>query len=849
MELYRGDSFTLGIKFNDEYNIERIQELELNIGSILCGKLSDDSIAKDANGVFVCKIPSEETMSFYGGKYKVTLHVQDEVLGVKKQEIGKIDVKSSNNKTNNESINTLYDVLFVVAINETQVTVEHTFRDIIKGDPLLFSDLTPMQIAELQRPATEAILSIQAVESAVSGNEGLRVQAELKRQLDTSTAISNAEKATDDANEKAELANNAALLANEKAGLAETATTQANDARDGANTAATNADNARLAIQGDLNGKVNTTDIEQVRSQATNKVASSKLLDDELTALENTVDAVTADTLGNTADIRLLENVINSANINQETTATATGVDTVLLPKTAANTGMKVQLFGQSAENLVVNGDFRNGTTGWSNYSAGTSVLENGYMKYTPITVVGAISNGFKQLSVGNKWYVRTIIKSSSTVTVSVGFAKSGVGTLLATGNIGTSDTTVSGILTIANADINEFVVGRPNVIQDIYIKKASAINLTATFGAGNEPTKEQCDLLFANYFEGSDNVLGTGRIRSVNSAGLLPSYLYFNGGQLRSNRLIKDEIRKGTNGYELVKRVGVGSSNGEIVINGGFDSTESWTIQGGTSNISGGILKLIADAGVASNATQPKTIIAGRIYRYSLNITPNLGTVYLYIGSNSVRSFRTSHRTGLITGFFTAPTNGTFIRFIKESSIATNMEFDNLSIIEYNPAEGAATAGGEVVFGNSVHYTLSNPKITPISYAGLLNSNSNGTAYFEPIIADAGVYGSNLSVQLTDYPIASFESIRKYANGTYTELNTATAVIASGGLSFTHPDLASDDLVMFTYAYNKESIGRSMTLTHYDSRYVKADTANGKTYRIVPVVTNGVVSWTTVEV
>ena len=38
---------------------------------------------------------------------------------------------------------------------------------------------------------------------------------------------------------------------------------------------------------------------------------------------------------------------------------------------------------------------------------------------------------------------------------------------------------------------------------------KTSLINLTATFGAGNEPTKEQCDLFFANYFEGTDNVLG----------------------------------------------------------------------------------------------------------------------------------------------------------------------------------------------------------------------------------------------------------------------------------------------------------------------------------------------------
>ena len=67
------------------------------------------------------------------------------------------------------------------------------------------------------------------------------------------------------------------------------------------------------------------------------------------------------------ARVATLENVISSANINQETTATASGVDTISLPKTAANTGMQVQMFGQSAENLVVNGDFRNGLTGMDN--------------------------------------------------------------------------------------------------------------------------------------------------------------------------------------------------------------------------------------------------------------------------------------------------------------------------------------------------------------------------------------------------------------------------------------------------------------------------------------------------
>lgn len=334
---------------------------------------------------------------------------------------------------------------------------------------------------------------------------------------------------------------------------------------------------------------------------------------------------------------------------------------------------------------------------------------------------------------------------------------------------------------------------------------------------------------------------LPTGRVRSVDSTGLNPTSLYLQSPVLRSNGTVKDEIRKGANGYELVKRVGVGSSNGEIVINGGFDSTANWTISGGTSNISGGTLKLIGDAGVGANVIQSKTTIAGRIYRYSLSIILNSGIAYLFFGSNLARIINPSHGTGLITGFFIPSTNNTFIKLVKDLSTATSMEFDNLSIVEYNQTEGAATAGGEIVFGNSVHYTLSIPKITPISYAGLLNSNSNGTVYHEPVIADAGVYDTGITVQSTNYPISEIEKIIKWENGVEYLLDVADAVIAIDGLSFTHQDLADGDLVMFTYAYNLESTVGKMTANFYDSRYVIADTANGKFYKHKIVSTNGV--------
>lgn len=521
-----------------------------------------------------------------------------------------------------------------------------------------------------------------------------------------------------------------------------------------------------------------------------------------------TVDAVNAalslkadniDLVEAKQSISTLENVLSDANINQEAQVTASGVDTVSLPKTAANTGMQVQLFGQSAENLV------NGAN-----------------------IAPAASVTFPTI-LNNKYYVSNQVA-------------------LVTGDGNNYTSTNSGATAI-------------NIV---------VVDLTATFGAGNEPTKEQCDLLFANYFEGSDNVLGTGRIRSVNSAGLLPSYLYFNGGQLRSNGLIKDEIRKGTNWYELVKRVGVGINiiaGSEKINNGNFEAGLIGILDNGlggatvtyslnTSNPISGVQdgRLVVSA-AGANGMRPfvyfeSTSFGGNVWRkFSFKYKVNSGVCVLRAVPSSDYTINvTLTGSGTATVYFKDNRINKFIYVYFDGRNIFDVQIDDISIVDISFNEGDIV-NGYFTLNNINTYPLATPIITPIAHAGLLNSNSNGTAYFEPIIADAGVYSSSLAIQLTDYPIASFESIRKYANGTYTDLNPATAVIASGGLSFTHPDLVSGDLVMFTYAYNKESIGRSMTLTHYDNRYVKVDTANGKTYRIDFVVTNGVVVPTATEV
>lgn len=159
-------------------------------------------------------------------------------------------------------------------------------------------------IAEYDRADAESIRA--GSETARDTAEGQRVQAELNRQTNTSTAISNAEIATDDANnaanlanEKAGLADQKATLADQKAGLAATAATQANTARDGANSAAQSATNLVNSYATDLAAK-------ELKANKQNSLAA-----DGTGTKFPTVDAVNAGLAGNT---NLLSTYVHSGN-------------------------------------------------------------------------------------------------------------------------------------------------------------------------------------------------------------------------------------------------------------------------------------------------------------------------------------------------------------------------------------------------------------------------------------------------------------------------------------------------------------------------------------------------------
>lgn len=261
--IFKGESLSMLFAFPLDYDMSRIQSHGIWIGRMeFTGVIIGQGIE--------LKLTSLQT-DLMSGNQRVSLWIDDSQLGVRKPYVGDIAVGNTNALPDNESTSEVYDVIVNVDISVTSIEAGDLMFNYVKGDkgdPFLYSDFTPEQKAELQQPATDAIASIQEVELAVETAEGLRVQAELNRQTNTSTAISNAEQATDDANdaaslanEKAGLANNAAILADQKATLANDAATNANTKAGLADTAATNADNARLAIQVDLAGKLDKTSI------------------------------------------------------------------------------------------------------------------------------------------------------------------------------------------------------------------------------------------------------------------------------------------------------------------------------------------------------------------------------------------------------------------------------------------------------------------------------------------------------------------------------------------------------------------------------------------------------------
>jgi hypothetical protein len=156
---------------------------------------------------------------------------------------------------------------------------------------------------------------------------------------------------------------------------------------------------------------------------------------------------------------------------------------------------------------------------------------------------------------------------------------------------------------------------------------------------------------------------------------------------------------------------------------------------------------------------------------------------------------------------------------------------------------------------GTKIHYQLATPELINLTEQGLVSgqllSQPSGTVYVSDKAYDAGVYDSGITITDTTYPIDEITTLSKvdFETGAETDLDISTAVIAGGGLSFTHPELADGDIVFFGYDFTNGSVPALTTVEYYDSRYVIEDSVTGTFYQWNVTVANGVSSIELVEV
>lgn len=141
----RGESFTFKVVLNAEYDMARLKEYYLYIGGrAMTGTVNGNTIT--------VKLRSEDT-DLMSGINKITLWLDDTILGVQKPYLGDMVVSMTNAGESNSSVSEVDNALIPVTITATAITVGDILYNYVKGDkgdPFLYSDFTPEQLEALK---------------------------------------------------------------------------------------------------------------------------------------------------------------------------------------------------------------------------------------------------------------------------------------------------------------------------------------------------------------------------------------------------------------------------------------------------------------------------------------------------------------------------------------------------------------------------------------------------------------------------------------------------------------------------------------------------------------------------
>jgi hypothetical protein len=126
LTINKGKSLTLGFVFPDNYDMNRIKDIKIYVGS----SFYPYSIS---GKVLTCKLTSEQTSLLFG-LTKIAIWIDDNIIGGDPITLGDIQVTSTNVATASQSVNETFDLLFNLTITENTITIDSVFYNVVKGD-------------------------------------------------------------------------------------------------------------------------------------------------------------------------------------------------------------------------------------------------------------------------------------------------------------------------------------------------------------------------------------------------------------------------------------------------------------------------------------------------------------------------------------------------------------------------------------------------------------------------------------------------------------------------------------------------------------------------------------------
>ena len=357
------------------------------------------------------------------------------------------------------------------------------------------------------------------------------------------------------------------------------------------------------------------------------------------------------------------------------------------------------------SNNIIENGNFSNGTNGWNGFSGSPSLsvdneeLEISKVSGVNITIIRTTTT--YSVTEGDKYYISYYAKTTGAAAFDSYFRNNtaSISNFVPspTINLTSNYQKISGIMTINSSFNNSYVCFRiqGSDASKVYLKDVMVINLTKEFGAGNEPTKQQCDSMYSTWFNGT--------IKVGNIAGFLNSPRPEYPSEIKSVEDF-DLVSAGKNLFDINrfnnKAIAWNGQNGRI-LNYKLKPNTTYTL---SSNVPGDISGSSSNRHIYLNSsTSTSAVFNG----HSVNITTNSSGEF-FIGIITNRPYSNDIL------------NGVYWIQLEEGSVATNYEPSKENTINFA-------------------YEIDNINKTAKLYRNIGEKVFNGTENWQ--VADVGVY------------------------------------------------------------------------------------------------------------